>query len=369
MKKAIDISIVIIIALFLFGVGIGIFVLPDKSFSERENRPLATLPTASIRSLLDGSFSQKLSDFYSDQLPFRDEFGSLYAISELALGKNECNRVLLKDGTLITRTESNQEIYEYNLAAINSFLSRQKNALFFCPPTTAEAYADILEPHQKGILDELPPQENAISAQYLALIRASGAEGYYYRTDHHWTTDGAYEAYKLICQALGESTYGEEHFEKISASESFFGSAYRRSSFPKSLLAADSIILYRYRGDDEFTLTNRSSNTVQNGFYRTEELGSSDEYRVFLGGNCAHLSIARSSSAERKKLLLIKDSFANSLVPFLALHYDIEMVDPRYADPSLIQNLLQTEHFDALLILCSKSTLLTDSSYGRSLNK
>ena len=363
MKKAIDISFVIIIALFLFGVGIGIFVLPDKIFSERENRPLATLPTASVRSLLDGSFSQKLSDFYSDQLPFRDEFGSLYAISELALGKNECNRVLLRDETLITRPEESGEIYSYNLGAINSFLESHPRSVFFCPPESIEVFSSLLSGVELGLLDALPPPQNEISEEYLRVVGRLGADRLYYRTDHHWTTDGAFEAYKLLCDLLGAEAYGEEHFEKITVSESFFGSSYRRSSFPKSLICADSIVLYRYSGDERFSVGEQS------GFYRYDQLGSSDEYRVFLGGNCAHASVTLNGANERRKMLLIKDSFANSLLPFLALHYDIEMVDPRYASPTLVKELLESEEFDAILVLCSKGTLLTDRSFGNILLK
>ena len=68
-------------------------------------------------------------------------------------------------------------------------------------------------------------------------------------------------------------------------------------------------------------------------------------------------------------MLLIKDSFANSILPFLALHYDIEMVDPRYASPTLVKELLESAEFDAILILCSKGTLLTDRSFGNILSK
>ena len=67
-------------------------------------------------------------------------------------------------------------------------------------------------------------------------------------------------------------------------------------------------------------------------------------------------------------MLLIKDSFANLLLPFLALHYDIEMIDPRYADPSLIRELAEIQSFDATQILASKSTHLSERSFGKLLN-
>jgi hypothetical protein len=293
----------------------------------------------------------------------RESLGEIYSISELALGKRESNRVLLRNGTLITRPEASGEIYSYNLGAINSFLESYPRSVFFCPPESIEVFSSLLSGVERGLLDGLPPQPNEISEEYLHVVEQIGADKLYYCTDHHWTTDGAFEAYKLLCGLLGEEAYGEEHFEKITVSESFFGSSYRRSSFPKSLISADSIILYRYSGDERFSVGEQS------GFYRYDQLGSSDEYRVFLGGNCAHASVTLDGATERKKMLLIKDSFANSLLPFLALHYDIEMVDPRYASPTLVKELLECAEFDTILVLASKGTLLTDRSFGNILSK
>ncbi|MBQ7375286.1 MAG: hypothetical protein IJW52_00175 [Clostridia bacterium] len=369
MKRATDILFLILVCALIFGIGGAIFILPANTFSQRENRPLAQFPPLSLPSLLDGSFFRSLSLFYTDQLPLRESLGEIYSISEIALGKRESNRVLLRSGTLITRTKGSREIYKYNLGAIGSFLEHQESSLFFCPPETAEVFSHLLSNSERGLLDAIPPQPNEISEEYLRVVRQIGAEGLYYRTDHHWTTEGAYEAYKLLCGTLGIEAYSKEHFYESVASESFLGSSYRRSSFPKSMISYDHIILYRYDGDDKFTVSTAGSTTAQQGFYRSEELGTSDEYRVFLGGNCAHASVTLDGATNRKRMLLVKDSFANSLLPFLALHYDIEMVDPRYADPSLIQRLCESQSFDVTLILVSKSTLLTDRSYGKALYK
>lgn len=369
MKRATDILFLILVCALIFGIGGAIFILPANTFSQRENRPLAQFPTLSLPSLLDGSFFHSLSLFYTDQLPLRDRLGELYSISELTLGKRESNRVLLRSGTLITRTEGSSEIYKSNLDAISSFLENREDALFFCPPETAEVYSHILSNSERGLLNEIPPQPNELSEEYLRIVRQIGADRLYYRTDHHWTTDGAYEAYRLLCGALGEDAYEKEHFDVSVASESFLGSTYRRSSFPSSMIPPDRINLYRYAGDDSFTVTDRQKELSTRGFYQPEELGTSDEYRVFLGGNCAHASVTLDGATNRKRMLLVKDSFANSLIPFLALHYDIEMVDPRYADPSLIQKLFENQSFDVTLILVSKSTLRTDRSYGRALYK
>lgn len=368
MKKVSNFLLVVTVCGLLAGMGAATLILPPSIFSQRENRRLAKFPSPSVSSLLDGGFFCGISDYYSDQLPFRDSLGSLHAISEIALGKRESNGVLLRGNTLISRAEGDAEIYKYNLDAINTLLSRQERSLFFCPPESVEVYSHLLDGSEQGLLEAIPPQPNKLSEEYLTLVRSKGAYGFYYRTDHHWTTAGAFEAYKLLCGALGDEPYSQELFTISSVSESFLGSAYRRSSFPSSLISPDHIILYRYNGDQEFTVKNTGSMTAQQGFYDLEEIGTNDEYRVFLGGNCAHVSITRGEEEGRRRLLLIKDSFANSLIPFLALHYDVEMIDPRYADPSLAKKLCENENFDIILILCSKATLLSERSFGKALN-
>ena len=187
MKRATDILFLILVCALIFGIGGAIFILPANTFSQRENRPLAQFPTLSLPTMLDGSFFRSLSLFYTDQLPLRDRLGELYSISELTLGKRESNRVLLRSGTLITRTEGSSEIYKSNLDAISSFLESREDALFFCPPETAEVYSHILSNSERGLLDEIPPQPNELSEEYLRIVRQIGADRLYYRTDHHWT--------------------------------------------------------------------------------------------------------------------------------------------------------------------------------------
>ena len=185
---------------------------------------------------------------------------------------------------------------------------------------------------------------------------------YYYLTDHHWTTHGAYQAYLIICQKLDITPMNKNFFDIEAAYENFYGSAFRRSSLPRALIDADSITLYRYDGDSELLLTDASTGESKIGLYDFEELENGDAYRIFLGGNTAHVCIESTAQAPRKKLLILKDSYANSLVPFLALHYDIDMVDPRYAEPSLVENLCQSKNFDAILVLLSESTLQQERS-------
>ena len=70
--------------------------------------------------------------------------------------------------------------------------------------------------------------------------------------------------------------------------------------------------------------------TVTDSLYDLAALEKKDKYELFLGGNYAK-AVLRTGVENGKHLLLIKDSFANSLVPFLCGDYEtITMVDLRY---------------------------------------
>ena len=124
---------------------------------------------------------------------------------------------------------------------------------------------------------------------------------------------------------------------------------------PEFAVSAESITLYRYESDGDVRVINHETGENKNGFYDLEALKITDKYRVFLGGNYSHLSIK--SSQKKPTLLLVKDSFANSLIPFLALHYDIEVIDPRYCAKTFLNEQLQSNSYDRILALLSLDTL------------
>ena len=116
----------------------------------------------------------------------------------------------------------------------------------------------------------------------------------------------------------------------------------------------DSIELWRYENDESVTLTIYDTSTTLKGFYDFSRLDTADKYAVFLGGNYAHATI--SSSANKPSLLLYKDSFANAVIPFLALHFNIDLIDPRYATKAQMSAAFQSDAYDyKLFIGCLES--------------
>ena len=344
----------------LLTLSLGLFTLsaPYKSFSQKENRPLAGAPAVSLEGIVNGEYFEELSLFLKDQLALRDTWVSLHALCELGLLKLETNGVIYASGgRLITRpSKINVERLRSNAERITS-LSGGK-ALLYVPPRSIDAFRDLL-PSAYDYESEFE-SFGALEGETLLMLEeflSLRSRANYYRTDHHWTTDGAYFAYTQICDRFSIDAAPKEYFSIEEVTDSFRGTSFSRSGLPMFAISPESIYLYRYKNDSLASVINRETNEQQSGFYDLDALSTLDGYRVFLGGNYSHLSIRLNDGVSRPKLLLIKDSFANSLIPFLALHYDLEVIDPRYCAPSLLVEHLKDESYAKVLALMSFDTL------------
>lgn len=310
--KEFDKGLLIICATVVIIIGSLIFILPQKDFSESENRYLSKMPKFSINSLLNGDYTKGISSFYTDQFPLRKIATSAYAISERAMGKNIIGGVIQSSDKLISIPK--KEIINTKIP-ITAICVQSKYSLF--------------KSNSKEIL-------------------------HYYNTDHHRTTYGAYLIYLEVCQKLKIKPYPESYFTKIKVCEDFYGTDFFKSRLPKFMSIPDSIELWRYENDENITFTVHGKNESISSFYDFSKLKTSDKYSVFLGGNYAHSSIF--SSTEKPTLLLFKDSFANAVIPFLSLHFNIDIVDPRYATKAQIYEFYNNTSYDyRLFIGCLES--------------
>ena len=363
MKKASihDILLLLFIGILVLTVGISIFIFPKAQFSADENRYLAVFPALSLDSLTDGSFSQGFSRYCSDRIPARQKLISLVATSERLLGKQEYNGIVFgKGGYLIPKGEySDFHKLDANLAFIDSLqtAAASQSIPFACAiaPRSIDVNSSRLPSTYSGdysktwsfILERRP----WITDLRDPLLSSSRSD-LWYKTDHHWTTAGAFLAYVAICKNLNISPYGEEFFEIVEVCDDFFGTSSSRVGgiWAKS----DSIYLYRYGGDGDFTLNVPEKGITQEGFYSFDALDGKDEYSVFLGGNYGYAEITANTNEERERLLIIKDSYANSVIPFLALHFDLTVVDPRYYSGDIFSLLPRA---DKILVLMGAGTL------------
>ena len=353
------------------------FALSEKkSVSEAENRPLAALPELTLSSLLESKSGEAIEAYASDHFPLRAALLSLrHRIERLYRG--ESNGVLFTaDGYLVRRSRSDtagKENLRQNLGALESLVSALTEngipTVWALAPRTEDVVTSSLPRAYTDTHPSLGESPQAFPLTDLApLLREKhdSGEAVMYKTDHHWTTLGAYYAYVALCPLLGVTPYPEEAFLQVTVKTDFVGTTQALAGcLPRDLAATDTVTLYRYDGDEDFTVTIHDTGETRKGLYAAEYLTTKDAYRFFLGGNYGRVSVTTESGTPRPRLLLFKDSFALSILPFLLRHYDVEMIDPRYDTATSVASLLEESEFSAALILIGRDTYSESAAIHR----
>lgn len=342
-------------------VGLSIYILPRKSFSESENRILAEPPQLSARAVGNGSFFKALSSFYSDRIPLRTQLIRIKAVCELCLGKAQNNGVLFcSDGTLTDSCEYEElTLLHSNLQGIKAFAEKYGAECVLVPRSidvrTSAARFGRSEAAERSL--GVPRSYSLGNDDLLKALRTAdrGGDEVYYATDHHLNARGAYILYSELVTSLGLEPYPENSFEPTQVSDSFLGSVY--SSAGMLPVSYDSVTLYRYDGDGDVTVHCRDRGCTQSKLYELSALEKKDKYQVFLGGNHGMLDITTSGTS-KPRMLLIKDSFANAVIPLLARHFELTVIDPRYISAPL-SSLADANDFEHTVILCGIDTLAT----------
>lgn len=323
--------------IFLGGLLVWHLLLPDRTQSETENRTLAQRPEFSWSALADGSYTKAVESYFADQFPLRDEWTGLKARTEQLLGKREFNGVYLCGGTLIAKVNTpDTAMVEKNLDSVRRLAERAEAPVYLALiPSAAEIWGEKLPSgaeswDQAEFIARASKLEGVESIDLLTALRAHAGEEVFYRTDHHWTTLGAYYGYAALMEALGR---GEEVLEPEAAKErdlpvsnGFQGTLYSQSGI--HWLEPDSIEFWVE--DRDLNVTSwRDGTPEETGLYDDDYLGEKDKYSAFLGGN-QPLCVIRNGEGTGK-LLLIRDSYADSLAPFLARHFEeVHLLDLRY---------------------------------------
>ena len=400
MKRKIDITVTALFLALIFGLGAAFWVIPDSGFSPEENRPLQTFPTLSADGWLEGKVSSQLITYYSDQFPLRSLWVNLHALSELAAGRGESGGVLVGQNgqlavrrfdaylSLLERMEStdyyrpDQNGLEALIRLDETLSDRRIPLCVLLPPRTVDVTAGDFSPYPSTLPDRLDSSIQSTlsdagvnSVELLDTFRRMHNEGeyVYYRTDHHWTTKGAYTAYTAVLTSWGmeKEILPEEAFT-VRTVPDFYGTTYSRAGVP--FILPDTLEIWEAAdgSDSRFTVFERDGDTVktviESGFISEKYLSEKDKYSAFLDGTHKMLFIvdkeAASRGESRPRLLLARDSFANSMVPFLARHFDICMVNLSGGMTNLTQ---LCEEYDCrrVLVVCNRENLITSDCLTR----
>ena len=342
----------------------------EKEFSEEENRNLSKKPELTFNSFINGDYTEKFESYISDQLPGRRLFVNAKFKIDMLLGKSEVNGVFIgKENQLMEDFhESSNEQTDDKVSAINEFkkLHENANVSFMLIPTAAEILKEKL-PRNAPVDSELEfmnyIQGNLNSnikfiSPYSALYE-NRDQYLYYRTDHHWTTKGAYIAYVEFCKTAGIEPKDEEEFNIQLVANDFYGSL--TSKIGQRSGEGDSINVYIPKENSEVVVNYVSEQRRSGSLYNSASLDEKDKYQVFTGGNHPHINI-KSLGDPKKKLLLVKDSYANSFLPFLTAHYgEIDVIDLRYYMDD-VNKLMEEKGITDVLFLYNVNTFNSDNS-------
>lgn len=361
----------ILFLLILLVILIANILLPNRGFSEKENRVLASRPSAQLSQIASGRFEQKYETYVNDQFLLRDFWVGLKAGTDRLLGKTKANGVYLgKDGYLmeefqpptqdqlnatagamIAFAQKHPELKQYALIAPNAVNILSDKLPAFAPATDQNPYLDAMKTSLESagvtfidVRDTLTKHKD---------------ENVYYKTDHHWTTTGAYYAYLAAANAMDINT-GTVSYEQAPVTKEFKGTLSAKSGFRSG--ETDEIDVFFQKGDAVPSIVNYVDEQQKSAsFYDTSKLETRDKYALFFGGNYAQVKIS-TPIEENRTLLVLKDSYANCLIPFLAPHYrTIIMVDPRYYYGDL-EELLLVENVQEVLYLYNANTFFSDTS-------
>lgn len=341
------------------------FALPDKEFSEQENRPLQTAPPFSLDALFSGRFTKQAEDYVSDQFPFRDGWTSIKARSELLSGKDGNNGVYLcENGTLLEAyTAPDDAALLEKLDAVNQLTDTAGVPVWFALiPGAADIWSDLLPPgapndSQRETIDRAYAYVRAQTVDMYAPLVAHAPEPVYYRTDHHWTTLGAYYGYAALAEAMGFEPVPLTDYTETVVTEEFYGTAYSASGF--SWVKPDRISTYVEQGDA--TVTNYPAGAPRPGtLYDESYLARKDKYGYFYGGNTPRLTVETGNPGP--KLLILRDSYMDSLSPYLFAHFsELDILDLRYYRSSIAAHIGETAP-DAVLVCYSVADFTEDAN-------
>lgn len=339
--------------------------MPDRAFSEEENRMLAGKPALTLSGLLDGSFMKQFETYETDQFAYRDGWNRVRTTADRVLGKKESGGVYLgKNGQLYEKPAAFSDAVSRNLDAMRSFGERhgELNSYVLLVPNAAGVQKEGLPPFAP--VEDQEAQLEAMNA-YLGdalkpisvyeTLREKREEYLYYRSDHHWTTLGAFYAFSQAAEVM-ELPERQNPLTSCALTNNFLGTLSSRSGYQ---VTSDTISVYWPEREEELVVTYVEEQKKSASLYATEKLSGKDQYGVFLNGNHPLVQI-RTMAEGGRRLLILKDSYANCFVPFLTEYFEeIVLVDPRYYYGDLEQLLKEKEVTD-VLFLYNLNTFLGD---------
>lgn len=351
------------------------FVTEKKDFSENENRYLADVPKFGWRQVQEGAYMEGLTDYVSDHFPFRDFWVGLKTKTELVCGKRKINGIFVaEDGYLVeeyVKPENTERIagtlkkFADTVEELTAGQGRKIQMRLMLVPTAVSVYGDKLPKH--ALVNDQMQTADYLYAETgippidcrMALRENRSGENLYYRTDHHWTTFGAYVGYRVFCREMGFAPVSLGEMTAQTVTEEFKGTLYSKSGDYGH--DGDAIVIYT-NPSDRLTVEYKDTGEVSDSLYNLEYADKKDKYSIFLNNLHPLVEITNETAETDRELVLVKDSYANSIVPFLVHHYKkVYVFDTRYYKEGPSAFIAEHGGVTDVLLLYNMNTLDGDS--------
>ncbi len=374
MKKILKYPLTILFFAFILIAFVFDIAKPDKEFSEFENKKLKQKPTFTWDGLVSNKYTQNYEKYINDQFVGRDNWINLKSMAEMGLGKIENNGVVYgKDKYMFDKLNTpDMERLNKNMEYFKQFTEKypDENITVGIIPNSYEVLTDkvpfgLNNIDQTKYTNELFSRLNGNNLRkiyFLETLKPHKDEYIYYKTDHHWTTLGAYYAYSEYMHSMSMEPVSLDEIKDFAMNvEDFYGTYFNKSKLISA--ESDTITVYNKIPVDSVEINMQK----KNGLYDMKKFNTRDKYGAFLYGNNGQTVIKSSVNKYHKegktsKILVIKDSYANSFVPFLMYNFDeIHVVDLRHFAPNM-SDYLKENNFDEILLMYNFKNFSEDTN-------
>lgn len=370
---------VVVFCILIFGFTITTILKPTTEFSETENRVLTKMPELKTDEILNGKFESNYEEYLTDQFVLRDNWiGLKTSVEKMMLKKESKDIYFAEDGYLIEKHTGSftSDMARRNIAELAQFAKKYQEQF------GSEHMSVMIAPNAVDILTEkLPPFATPYDEEdYLGqiakelpddiwfdttkILREHTREDIYYRTDHHWKTLAAFYVYQQWAKEKGYDIPDLTDYEIKTVTSSFEGTIQSKLGIKT---VGDTIELFLPKADISYTVQRDNSKEIKDSLYDYSALDTKDKYAIYFGGNQALLQI-RTKSDSQRKILVIKDSYANCFIPFMLGEFqEIDVLDIRYTNRKLSEFIAEGEYTD-LLVLHNASGFAEDISITKLTN-
>jgi len=360
-SKVTALTVIVFTCLFL------VLTLTSKKdeYSVNENRKLKDFPEISASSLIYGDFGKKVSEYFADRFAGRNVWLSMRAEFEAQAGDSISNGIWVSKKMMLDTGFSSQSYADENAETVNRFLDVYEGNVYVAVlPDSSGIYSDLLPPYksvvsQKQRIDYFYSLLNSSIRKINAynILKAQSENYIYYRTDTRPTAYGAYYVYRTVIRKLGLPPIEYDKYSIQHITDKFRGNLYHKSQY----MGTKPDILDIYVCSDgaeavECTGYDNEGNSFEKKLLDMSFLESSDMYNIYLGSP-EPLVRVKTSLNNGRKLLVIKDSYADCFIQFLLQHYsEIAIVSPEYMKEGL-DSFIDPNDYEQTLLLFSIGTL------------